>query len=360
MIRFLIQSNYACIVMCVLMLVYLGIDRSFERKVRNLFGIAVWAVLALTLVDAVDLYNTKQDWNVIAGNCLNAIGMVLRPLPIFCIALIICRYRDKKYYGMILPFCINCLLALCIIPSGVCFIFSKENFFLYILLNYSPYLVCFFYMFVLVILTLLEYRQNGIPEMLTIFMIALITIVATVLESVFEFDFFLNVSFIISLMFYYLFLHVQIYKRDSLTNLLNRRSFYLDASDNLENPMTIAEIDLNNLKKINDSAGHSVGDKAILTVVDAMKTGIINGYSIYRTGGDEFMMLGIKKSRSESENIMKQIMEHLKDTPYQISYGIAEYDPGMSLEKVVKNADENMYQMKRETKQGRNDSEKKS
>jgi len=116
--------------MCVLMLVYLGIDRSFERKVRNLFGIAVWAVLALTLVDAVDLYNTKQDWNVIAGNCLNAIGMVLRPLPIFCIALIICRYRDKKYYGMILPFCINCLLALCIIPSGVCFIFFQRKFFL--------------------------------------------------------------------------------------------------------------------------------------------------------------------------------------------------------------------------------------
>lgn len=189
--------------------------------------------------------------------------------------------------------------------------------------------------------------------MMVVIFIGIISVTTTFVESIFGFKFLLNASIGISLMSYYLFLHVQIYKRDMLTNLLNRRNFYQDAAEHEGNTMVVASIDINNLKKINDKYGHEAGDVAIITVVHIIEQVLRPGCSLYRVGGDEFMLLAKKQTVEEVQEMFTRVDQKLKETSYTIATGVTLYEPGMDFQKVCIRVDEIMYEHKKRSKLGR-------
>lgn len=91
---------------------------------------------------------------------------------------------------------------------------------------------------------------------------------------------------------------------DTLTGLNNRYALNNALADIRRNPkpVTIISIDLNNLKIINDTLGHSFGDKAIITVGNYLKENIPNA-DVFRIGGDEF--LAISNDVLEEEELLK-------------------------------------------------------
>lgn len=120
----------------------------------------------------------------------------------------------------------------------------------------------------------------------------------------------------------------------------------MDAKKLINMPFAVASIDLNNLKKINDTEGHAAGDKAICTVVCCIRKQLINGCTLYRTGGDEFMLLCAKQSRESIECVLQKI----RKTPYSCAIGIAYYEVGDDFETVCAEADAMMYKNKRAMK----------
>ncbi len=119
---------------------------------------------------------------------------------------------------------------------------------------------------------------------------------------------------------------------------------------------SVMAVDVNGLKQINDTYGHSEGDSAIVTVAELLKSVCRETDIVSRVGGDEFSVLMPSTNRVQAEILLKRIRERGKDlqvivknssgisipVPIRISIGLAssdEYDP----EDVVKVADDIMY-----------------
>ena len=119
---------------------------------------------------------------------------------------------------------------------------------------------------------------------------------------------------------------------------------------------SIMAIDVNGLKQINDTYGHSEGDSAIIKVAELLKAGCRETDIVTRIGGDEFAVLMPSTNRVQAEILLARIREGKKDlhmivensegghinVPIRISIGLAssdEYDPDL----VIKVADDLMY-----------------
>lgn len=72
------------------------------------------------------------------------------------------------------------------------------------------------------------------------------------------------------LIIYYLSLYVLTAKEDTLTQLLNRQCYYADMEKMADKITAVVSVDMNDLKKINDSQGHDAGDKALKKVAECL------------------------------------------------------------------------------------------
>ena len=88
------------------------------------------------------------------------------------------------------------------------------------------------------------------------------------------------------------------------------------------------------------------GDIALLTFAEVVRSVKTNKFILYRTGGDEFMILGIKATEDEAKELVELVKEKLTETPYTCSFGIYPYKPGDDFDAAVVRADKAMYEDK--------------
>jgi len=153
---------------------------------------------------------------------------------------------------------------------------------------------------------------------------------------------------------------------DELTGITNRRGF-MSLSQYILNlcireklPATLAFIDLNEFKLINDTYGHAEGDRALIEFSNELKGSLRNSDLFARLGGDEFTILLANTTCDDAELVIRKLSKSLKDYynnsdhPYELtfSYGVVEFNPQthQSLEDLLHEGDELMYQKKRQTK----------
>lgn len=149
---------------------------------------------------------------------------------------------------------------------------------------------------------------------------------------------------------------------DSLTKLNNRREFeqYLRRITKYLNHKNIFLIffDINNFKAINDTYGHTEGDKALIIVAQVLKNVFSNTKSfISRYGGDEFAVILVKEEWEVVPYLQKidvSLAEISSDLPYTLSlsvgYSIYGKEDATTIETFVQAADKKMYCDKEEKK----------
>ncbi len=141
---------------------------------------------------------------------------------------------------------------------------------------------------------------------------------------------------------------------DPLTGLYNRakcEDLFVEINQSEEN-FTIINMDLNGLKMVNDTYGHSQGDLLLITFAKNLKETFEDDYVI-RMGGDEFVIIS-KDDKKKLEHALVKLTrinsEAAKDLDFEIqaAYGMASKSetPGEDAERVYRMADERMYQMK--------------
>ncbi len=147
---------------------------------------------------------------------------------------------------------------------------------------------------------------------------------------------------------------------DQLTGAYNRRFFdeFLDhQSLQREYPLTLIVCDIDKLKKINDTYGHSTGDRIIILCAQIIQNVLRNGDYLARTGGDEFVAVLPAVNEREAEKIVGKIKEAISSfnqtendlaTELSLSVGSATASSrGDSVEDLFKRADARMYEQKR-------------
>ncbi|MCF6466617.1 MULTISPECIES: diguanylate cyclase [Eubacteriales] len=150
---------------------------------------------------------------------------------------------------------------------------------------------------------------------------------------------------------------------DSVTGLYNR-NYWQQINDGSiyhhlysKKDFSLIFIDIDNLKEINDTFGHLVGDKAIEIVGQAIKNSIRKEDLGIRYGGDEFIILLFNQHKKAAKRVTERVRREIRKLAVeqgmniQISAGIACTDCLVDLEDMIKMADKNLYREKEKKKE---------
>lgn len=143
---------------------------------------------------------------------------------------------------------------------------------------------------------------------------------------------------------------------DPLTGVLSRFA-YIDAMNTYTNGLpknfVVFMIDINGLKKANDSIGHDAGDELICGAAECIEASIGRKGRTFRIGGDEFVVFaGIpQKEIEEAQSDLQQETEKwsgkkIDKLSISVGYASAEEYKELSIEELVKEADRRMYEQK--------------
>ncbi len=150
---------------------------------------------------------------------------------------------------------------------------------------------------------------------------------------------------------------------DGLTGVANSRSFRETATRAVKKareektPLTVAFMDLDDFKKVNDTLGHAVGDEVLQLVAQTLQRNVRGTDLVARLGGDEFAVLLPGTDLEAAQALFERLQKELKGLfnrrglPVGASVGVAAFAvPPLEVEELLRHADELMYEVKRSGK----------
>ena len=154
-------------------------------------------------------------------------------------------------------------------------------------------------------------------------------------------------------------------RTDYLTRVANSRYFSEIASQEIkragryQHPFTVAYLDIDDFKRINDRWGHSTGDELLALVAETLRTNIRSTDAVARLGGDEFALLLPETGYTAAAVVMQKVHLSLlsamerKAWPVTFSIGVVTFrTPPDSVDGMLKVADAFMYSVKHSGKNG--------
>ena len=162
----------------------------------------------------------------------------------------------------------------------------------------------------------------------------------------------------------------QAYKRqktlastDYLTDTANRRAFHdvthaeILRSRRYGHPFTLAYVDVDNFKAVNDAYGHEVGDQLLKFVCDIVKDKLRETDTVARLGGDEFALLlpetGYEAAKIVIQKIQQTLRREMKANGWTVTFSIGVVtclDPPSTVDEVIKWGDDLAYMAKKSGK----------
>lgn len=146
---------------------------------------------------------------------------------------------------------------------------------------------------------------------------------------------------------------------DPMTGVLNRRAFQLRLSESASREFghigTLAVLDLDHFKAVNDRLGHAAGDAALLSFADVMRANLRGEDAIARLGGEEFAILFPTLSAPAALATCERLRSALEQTDIvtpqgsfrvTVSIGLAPMQPGIPAEDLMRRADAALYRAK--------------
>jgi diguanylate cyclase (GGDEF)-like protein/PAS domain S-box-containing protein len=149
---------------------------------------------------------------------------------------------------------------------------------------------------------------------------------------------------------------------DGLTTLYNSRHFYeqlgheIERANRYQRPLSLLLLDADNFKQINDTYGHVEGDRVLQSLAQVIKSCLRSADSAYRYGGEEFTAILPEANIQAAELLAERLREAFATTPLKlssgatihstVSIGVTQYVSQESIQRLVRRADDGVYQAK--------------
>jgi diguanylate cyclase (GGDEF)-like protein len=172
--------------------------------------------------------------------------------------------------------------------------------------------------------------------------------------------FFIAMSLILTKLRFALEREKDLASKDSLTGLSNRRAFFEIADLEIKRArrygraLTIAYMDLDRFKDVNDRKGHEEGDRLLQSVADSLRRCTRGTDAVARIGGDEFVVLlpetGEEAAFTAVQKIHQEILQIMREHqwPVTLSVGALTFnEPPETVDEMLRNADHLMYSAKK-------------
>jgi diguanylate cyclase (GGDEF)-like protein len=149
-------------------------------------------------------------------------------------------------------------------------------------------------------------------------------------------------------------------RTDHLTQVANRRAFVEMAAVELERarrtgrPLTVAYLDIDDFKRVNDLQGHARGDALLITAASTLRGTTRSLDVVARLGGDEFGLLLVDTDGPTAESLLQRLRTTLalavRDNRWDVTFSIGAatfLSPARSVDEMMGRADQLMYEAKR-------------
>jgi diguanylate cyclase (GGDEF)-like protein len=146
--------------------------------------------------------------------------------------------------------------------------------------------------------------------------------------------------------------------RDNLTGLFNRRyadgwlAQQLDLAQRQPQQLVVALADIDHFKLINDQHSHATGDAVLRRVAAILQQNCRAGDMVARYGGEEFLFCFPRTGMTEAQQLCEELRRAVAEAPWfdagldngvTLSFGLAALRPGISVEALVRAADQRLY-----------------
>lgn len=365
-IHFLV-NNWLTLALSVGLIIVAFRHQNMNRKTAIYFVLAASCCLLCAFFSGLDIYYAKSSFATL--NPLRVVGSLfayaLKPLPSIFVLYFLLKLEGKNerlIMGLVaIPAIINFVICMLSFPLGkylVC-TFSEDNHWHPGAISLFPSLVGYLYLAAILAVTIYRATRRDFEEFFVVLFMIIVVGVACLLEGelgsgnelIYESSL-INGSTSIGLVFIYLHLYISSRNKiDDLTGLHNRGSYYYEIAKYKNKVTAIISIDMNNLKEINDTYGHSRGDLALSTIGSIIKKASKTN-SAYRLGGDEFLIVCFKTKEDEVVEIISLIKNEVQQAGYSVAVGYCMAGEGnfISVDNALKLADDRMYKDKQEMK----------
>ncbi|MDD3928744.1 MAG: diguanylate cyclase [Sphaerochaeta sp.] len=285
--------------------------RSVSTNPRNRWYIL--SCLSLMLLLGTELFAYQVDDVGVASQIFfhrftNVLGFSLSPVVCyFLLHFIGYSYYRKRSRLLLLPMILNAALSALSYQTGWLFYVDPVNvysrgpiYFVSALITLFYYALCIIHL----IKTLKRYEASDRPLLLFILIIPLFGFAA---QMLWPWVLTLWPGIALSLLLFYLFFQEQRYSIDALTGLRNRSIFMRDLSNlqhSCKGPATVVVLDVNDLKKTNDTEGHRSGDELLVIASGLVERCFRSMGKVYRVGGDEFAIISVNTLSDSIENAL--------------------------------------------------------
>jgi diguanylate cyclase (GGDEF)-like protein len=148
-------------------------------------------------------------------------------------------------------------------------------------------------------------------------------------------------------------------RTDDLTGIANKRAFHESVSAEIrrsaryQHTFTIAFLDVDDFKKVNDQHGHGVGDSVLKAISESIRTSLRSEDVVARLGGDEFAILLPETGKEAAQAALRNVQDNLaaamreRGIPVTLSVGaVTCIDPKCEVDELIRVADGQMYSAK--------------
>ncbi len=339
----LVLSNF--IMIAELLGLWVMLDSNVHLSKRTI--VATRSVIILIFIEAllwgIERWTRELDHLTYARIFLTPTVYLLHPIIMLGIMDMADFFKDRRTL-LYLPIIISAPLLYTSQWTHLIYWFTPEN--LYVaansILRYYPYFLFLLYVVLFVGAFSFRYVRYGTAERKGIFVSIIVAMVGVVLNIFFQIDVDYSTLFASLLLIFYLSLYTLTAKEDTLTHLLNRQCYYSDSESLKDRITAVVSVDMNDLKKINDTKGHDAGDKALASVAECLTNSLMRNKRVYRIGGDEFAIFYLHESEDVVRKDITHMQAELAKTDYRCAFG-CEMVSNANVEDAILLADRNMY-----------------
>jgi len=345
MIKEFLLQNWALILILIVFAILLKTTVFLDNKTIRRMYILISVVFLLSVIVFAEFYLANLG---ILKNLRIVLMAVRYSATPFIIAMILYALVKKARWYIFVPAIILAVLNVVSIFTGIVFSIGGINTLQRGPLGYLPFIVVGLYSIFLVYILFKQSNKQS-TEIIPIIFLCFAFVSGLVLPFVLGKDYsqIFCTTIAIALFVYYVFSILQLTKKDVLTGLLNRQAYYAAVSDDSKDITALVSIDMNGLKAINDTDGHVAGDEALKTLALCFTRAVKRKQSVYRIGGDEFVIVCRRDSDDEIRQLIERIQKNVSETKYSCALGYSYTPDGTkTIEELLKESDKMMYEQK--------------
>lgn len=353
-----LQAYYAPVVLLVFFTAVIVFNQFLSRREKRLFLIELGIVglmIASTWTDrCISAITTGNWWKLRYFTSILQFALA----PLSPLALLWIYERNSvinRRWVLLLPAIITAVfsfttpwteLVLRVVPGNI---YTRGPLFL------MPFVACAIYIAVMFRSAIKQTKSGRKSEATFLFFAGCAVAGACVLEITFVIRYMVWSTTAVLLLVYFLMVTMQKVLYDPLTGAYSRIALTaqlesLGAAGNAKR--TMAMIDMNNLKVVNDRYGHEQGDLALIHISRTLMDLPVRRKKLYRYGGDEFVLVLKGYCGAMLTEVLDQASMNcgaVEDISLSFAYGVAEYRGG-SIHDTMESMDKRMYRQKAMTK----------